>query len=119
MLALIFFIVEFAFMVMNDFFYPIFPVVYGVFLIPIALACLVFVCYFANTKEPKTRRFLPEAILGTAIFSLLLAIWIFIYIALLDQHNTVYVKKNMSIFGEDILFAEAVKMDEPLVKPNK
>ena len=83
-LAFIFYVVEFAFMVMNDFFYPIFPVLYGIVLLPIALACLVFICYFFNTKEPKTRRFLPEAILATGICSLLLALWIFIYVALLD-----------------------------------
>ena len=107
-LALIYYIVEFAFLVANDFFYAIYPVVYGLLLLPIALASVIFVFYFLKTNSPHTRRFLPEAILAVSICSFLLALWIFVYICLLDQHNNVYVMKNASIFFEDRLFADQV-----------
>ena len=73
-------IVNLAVIASNEHFDSIYPTVYGIILIPIGVSVAFFIVWFCKDSK-ATRGLLPIGILLACIASLLLFIWIIVYIS--------------------------------------
>ena len=84
-------ILNVAFMAQNEYFDSIYPTVYGVILLPLAVAAGFFLYYFIAKDSPTTRGLLPWGVILAGVTNLLIFIWVIVYITSLYKYDKVYV----------------------------
>ena len=75
----------------NENFDVSYPVVYGIILIALLVAAIMYLVYFIRDDSPQTRALLPIAILISIIGQFVLAFWIILYISCIHPDSIVYV----------------------------
>ena len=77
----------------NESFIMAYPLVYFVCLLPLVTAVIIYSYYYVSEDSIKTRKWLPWAHLLGALTSLLLILWIIIYIGCIYDREMVYVNR--------------------------
>ena len=75
----------------NEYFDPIYPNVYFALLCVYGIAVVMYSVYLFAPDSPRTRGLTPWSLLIAGIVSLLIAIWIVVYIYFLYPKDKVYI----------------------------
>ena len=76
----------------NPYFDSIYPTIFAIILIPLAVVCGFFFYWFCKDSR-ESRKLLPIGLIIGAIAELALFIWIIVYICFIYQPKSVYVNK--------------------------
>jgi hypothetical protein len=79
---------------MNDYFNDAFYFVYVLLLLPFFIALIFYALYWCACHDTWHQRRIPSAIALAALGSLLLFIWIIIFITLVYEHDEVYIGRG-------------------------
>ena len=84
--------VNLLFIIFNPHFEAIYPLLFGLILIPILVAGIFFICWLCNDSK-ATRNLLPIGLIMSAIASFLLFVWILVYIEAIYPQKAVYLSE--------------------------
>ena len=80
---------QLAIILHNDKFDAIYGIVFGLILIPLAIACVFFLIWFCKDNK-KNREFLTPALVLATVTDALLFVWILVYICFIYPNTVVY-----------------------------
>ena len=78
-----------VFILMNDNFDLLFGVVYLLLLAPLLVASLIYSFYYCSKESHKARSYLPWAFILGAVSSVLIGVWIILYICVIYKKDKV------------------------------